>query len=132
MSPHDLTKALVWPIKKNGTYFVYQQPQYLKMAVHREKKHRKMHFTIKKHSLPTEWTKVPLRDLSHVRYVQRELTHATLAGGVTYITLFSAPHKTRFWDGLNNSQMIKLVFYMLSIPPINTLPTFTISHTIDS
>jgi len=27
-------------------------------------------------SLPTQKSKVPLRDLSHARYVQRELTHA--------------------------------------------------------
>jgi len=32
--------------------------------------------SIKKHSLPTEWTKVHMRDLSHARYFQRELTHA--------------------------------------------------------
>jgi len=49
----------------------------------RKKKIKNPSFTLekcsslnKKHFLPTEWMKVPSCELTHVRYFQRELTHA--------------------------------------------------------
>ena len=41
-----------------------------------------------KHPSPTEWTKVPLCDLSHTKYFQRDLTHTTWDNSRCGILLF--------------------------------------------
>jgi len=77
----------------------------------------------KKHTLPTELTKVPLHDLSHIRYFQRELTHTLTLRELTHAARFyyfwtiliSPNSKHHFFPPLHLQKPKKMLFFWVKI-----------------
>jgi len=65
----------------------------------------KLLFSQQNHTLPTELTKVSLHDLSHVRYFQRELTHA--AGFYCFSTKLISQYSKSHFISLSTSKKPK-------------------------